>query len=67
MARNRLAVAIQRAEEKKHGAKWKVCVRSKVGSTKASAIFLDTINPPGLLKRVAFKVDKVIRKLTDRS
>ena len=64
-ARHRLAVAIKKEEKKRHGKDWRTCVRRKAGSTKASAIFLDSIDPPGCLKRVTYKVDKVIRELTD--
>ena len=64
-ARHRLAVAIKEEEKKRHGKDWRTCVRRKAGSTKASAIFLDSIDPPGCLKRVTYKVDKVMRELTD--
>ena len=42
-----------------------MCLRKKAGSTKASAIFLDSLDPPGCLKKAAFKVDKMMRKLFD--
>ena len=64
-ARHRLAVAIQKEEEKKHGDNWRSCVRRKAGSTKASAIFLDSIEPPGWQKRMGFKMDMMLRKLSD--
>ena len=65
MAKHRLAVAIKKEEEKKHGNNWRSCIRRKAGSTKASAIFLDHLDPPGQLKKVAFKADKMARKLFD--
>ena len=65
MAKHRLAVAIKKEEEKKHGDNWRSCIRRKAGSTKASAIFLDSLDPPGRLKKVAFKADKMARKLFD--
>ena len=65
MAKHRLAVAIKKEEEKKHGDNWRSCIRRKAGSTKASAIFLDHLDPPGRLKKVAFKADKMLRKLFD--
>ena len=43
-----------------HGENWRRCLRRKAGSTKASALVL-----PGLLKKVAFKADKMLRKLFD--
>ena len=65
MAKHRLAVAIKKEEEKRHGDNWRSCIRRKAGSTKASAIFLDSLDPPGRLKKVAFKADKMVRKLFD--
>ena len=65
MAKHRLAVAIKKEEEKKHGDNWRSCIRRKAGSTKASAILLDSLDPPGRLKKVAFKADKMVRKLFD--
>ena len=65
MARHRLAVEIKKEEVKRHGDDWRTCVRRKAGSTKASAIFLDSLDPPGGLKKVAFKADKMMTKLFD--
>ena len=65
IARHRLALAIQKEEKKRHGDKWRSCIRRKAGSTKASAIFLDSLNPPGCLKRVTFQADKMLRWLSD--
>merc|ERR1719336_962379 len=52
-------------EEKRHGDNWQTCVRRKAGSTKAAAIFLDSLEPPGCLKEAAFNVEKMMRKLFD--
>merc|ERR1719336_2405531 len=52
-------------EEKRHGDDWRACVRRKTSSTKASAIFLNSLDPPGCLKEAAFNVDKMMRKLFD--
>ena len=65
IARHRLAQAIQKEEKKRHGDRWRSCIRRKAGSTKASAIFLDSLQPPGCLKRVAFQADKVLRWFSD--
>ena len=65
MARHCLAEHIRTEEEKRHGVTWRMCLRKKAGSTKASAIFLDSLDPPGCLKKAAFKVDKMMRKLFD--
>ena len=67
MAKHRLAVAIKKEEEKRHGDNWRSCIRRKAGSTKASAIFLDSLKPPACLKKVTFKADKVLRWLSDTS
>ena len=65
MIKHRLALGIQKEEVKRHGANWRRCVRRKAGATKASAIFLDSLRPPNCFKRVTFKVDKMLRKMTD--
>ena len=55
-ARHRLAVAIKKEEKKRHGKDWRTCVRRKAGSTKASAIFLDSIDPPGCLNITSYSL-----------
>ena len=65
IARHKLALAIQKEEKRRHGDKWQSCIKGKAGSTKASAIFLDDCNPPGCLKRVAFRADKMLRWLSE--
>ena len=64
-AKHRLALAIKEEEEKRHGKEWRSCVRRKAGSTKASAIFLDSLKPPGCLKKAAFKASEGLRWLSD--
>ena len=56
---------IKKEEVRRHGGNWRSCLRKKAGSTKASAIFLDSLDPPGCLKKMTFKVDKMMRKLSD--
>ena len=65
IARHQLAREVQRQERKRHGEKWRNCVRRKAGSTKSSAIFLDDCNPPGCLKNTAFQADRCVRWFSD--
>ena len=64
-AKHRLALAIKEQEKKRHGNEWRSCVRRKAGSTKASAIFLDSLKPPGFLKKASFKASEGLRWLSD--
>ena len=64
-AKHRLALAIKEEEEERHGKEWRSCIRRKAGSTKASAIFLDSLEPPGCLKRAKFKASKGLQWLSD--
>ena len=61
-----LAKFIFDKEKKIHGKdnheEWQKCVRRKAGSNKATAAFLDSIDEPGTLKRLKYRVTKVIDK-----
>ena len=64
-AKHRLAMAIWDKEEKRHGKEWRSCIRKKAGSTKASAIFLDSLKAPGFRKRTIFKAFEGLRWLSN--
>ena len=64
-AKHRLAPMINEEEEKRHGKEWRSCIRRKAGSTKTSAIFLDSLEAPGFLKRAKFKALGGLRWLPD--
>ena len=52
----RKLIRAQEEEKKRHGKEWRSCIRRKAGSTKASAIFLDSLKQPGFLKKAAFYI-----------
>ena len=63
-ARHVLAKFIFKEEEKIHGEAWQEAVRRKAGSNKATAAFLDSIDEPGCLKWLNYRLTKVIDWMT---
>ena len=69
VARHLLAKYIFEEEKKIHGRRNKQallhCLRNKIGSNRASAAFLDSIESPGRLTWFAFRVNQAINWISD--
>ena len=54
---NRTALTVQR--------QWHCCLRSKAGSNKGTEALFDSLQPPGIVKKMKFKASKCVDKILD--